>query len=92
MIQQAEFEDDDYYWTSNPIGAIFDLEESDNSTGEAEEISSSSLEEEEPVIMVRQPLPVDFTMEPTSFFMPYIKIVLNISEESQVALTTLIDT
>ena len=92
MIQQAEFEDDDYYWTSNPIRAIFDLEESDDSTGEAKEISSSSSEEKEPVMMVRQPLPVDLTMEPASFFRPYIKIVLNPSEESQVPLTTLIDT
>lgn len=42
--------------------------------------------------MVRQPLLVDLTIEPTSFFRPYIKIVFNPSKESQVALTALIDT
>lgn len=31
-------------------------------------------------------------MEPTSFFRPYIKIILNPTEENQVALTALIDT
>lgn len=42
--------------------------------------------------MVRQPLPIDLTMEPASFFRPYIKIILNPIEENQEALTALIDT
>ena len=93
MIQQEEFDHNEYCWTANPIGVILALEESDDSTGEADEPSiSSSEDDEEPVLMVRQLLPVDLTMEPVSFFRPYIKIIFNPLEESQVALTTLIDT
>lgn len=41
--------------------------------------------------MVKQPLPVDLARELTPSFRPYIKIVLSPTEESQVALTALID-
>ncbi|KAK9184873.1 hypothetical protein WN943_025224 [Citrus x changshan-huyou] len=87
MIEQVEFDDDDYCWTTNPIRAIFDYGESYSST---EETDSSSSEEEEELILT--PLLVQLAREPTPSFRPYIKIVLSPTEESQVALTALIDT
>lgn len=80
MIQQAEFDDDDYCWTTNPIRAIFDCGETDSSTKET--TSSSFEEEEESVLMVKQPLPVDLAREPTPSFRPYVKIILSPTEES----------
>ena len=72
MIEQVEFDDDDYCWTTNPIRAIFDYGESYSSTEETD--SSSSEEEEELILTVKQPLPVQLAREPTPSFRPYIKI------------------
>lgn len=38
MIQQEEFDDNEYCWTANPIGAILVLEESDDSTRKADDL------------------------------------------------------
>lgn len=37
-------------------------------------------------------IPMNLTMEPTSYFRPYVKVILKPNEHDQIALTALIDT
>lgn len=90
MIHQIDFDYDYYGWTTNLAKAVLTLEE-ENETEESLNDELSSIKEE-PVMMMKPPLSVNLTMQPSSYFRPYIKVILKPTEEKQVALTTLIDT
>lgn len=90
MIHQIDFDYDYYGWTTNLAKAVLTLEE-ENETNESLNDELSSIKEE-PVMMMKPPLSVNITMQSSSYFKPYIKVILKPTEEKQVALTTLIDT
>lgn len=90
MIHQTDFDDDYYGWTTNLTKAVLALEE-ESETEESLNDESSSIEEQ-PIMMIKPPLSIDLTMQPSSYFRPCTKVILKLTEEKQMALTALIHT
>ena len=95
MIQQEDFDDDIYTWSDSPIGAVYTLDEyplSDTKDNDSTTCTDNDSTDEDLVMAVHDPLQAKLAMQPSSLFRPHIKIILNPSEDTQVAFTALIDT
>ena len=95
MIQQDDFDDEIYTWSDSPLGAVFTLDEYPDSTSEETNSTTSTNTDSENadfIMAVHDPLQIKLAMQPSSLFRPHIKIILNPTEDTQVALTALIDT
>ena len=94
MIQQEDFYDEVYTWSDSLLGAVYTLDSNLYSDTDEDETTTSdegSSEDDDPILVVTEPLQVDLAMQPTSLFCPHIKVILKPTEDSQVALTALID-
>ena len=95
LIQQDYFDDENYSWSEHSLGAVYSLEEhqlSDTDDSDSTTSTVSSSADEDPVLVVHDQPQVDLAMQPATRFRPHIKVILNPSKDSQVALTALIDT
>ena len=95
MIHLEDFDDDIYTWSDTPLGAVYTLYEyplSDTADSDSTTCTDSDSEDEDFVMAVHDPLQIKLAMQPSSLFRPHIKIILNPSEDTQVALIALIDT
>ncbi|KAK9190646.1 hypothetical protein WN943_019253 [Citrus x changshan-huyou] len=95
MIQHEDFDDDIYTWSDSPLGAVYTLDKyplSDTEDTDSTTCTDSNSGNDDLVLAVHDPLLAKLAMQPSSLFWPHIKIILNPSEDTQVALTALIDT
>ncbi|KAK9184967.1 hypothetical protein WN943_025320 [Citrus x changshan-huyou] len=88
-----DFDDEYYEWFDNPEQALLAI----NSQSQESDISSESDEPEESsddeqVLNISEEQPVDLTMQTTPAFRPYVKAILQLSDNKHIALTALIDT
>ena len=93
LIKDPSFDDEYYEWSDNREQALLAIDsqsqESDASS-KSDELENSS--DDEHVLNISKEQPIDLIMQSTPAFRPNVKVILQLLDNKQIALTVLIDT
>lgn len=92
MIEDLEFNDDYYTWSDNPKNDLLAIDSQPQESDASIELDDSEeSSEEELVFTLSEERFVDLMIQFGPAFKPYVKMMLEFSQDKQIVLITLID-